>query len=168
MIDHLSPYEGVVFGALIGLGILSMLSAEENTQTVGACLLAAGFWGGVIALVRALVHREPGGLYVISFVAALIAGLMKFFVFSDLGKDGGNRVIWTFIIGIGLAGLVGTALNALIRKPPEDPEAAAKQASPDLDESEEAAPLHGMDEAVEESAAATDEVPPEDSAPDLP
>lgn len=59
-------------------------------------------------------------------------------------------------------------MNALIRKPPEDPEAAAKQASPDLDESEEAAPLHGMDEAVEESAATTDEVPPEDSAPDLP
>lgn len=60
MIDHLTPYEGVIFGALIGMGIISMLSAEENTQTVGACLLAAGFWGGVIALVRALVHREPG------------------------------------------------------------------------------------------------------------
>ena len=167
MIDHLTPYEGVIFGALIGMGIISMLSAEENTQTVGACLFAAGFWGGVIALVRALVHREPGGLYVISFVAALIAGLMKFFVFSDLGKDGGNRVIWTFIIGIGIAGLVGTALNALIRKPPEDPEAAAKQAAPKPDESEEAAPLHGMDEAPSEAGAPTDEVPPED-APDLP
>lgn len=100
-------------------------------------------------------------------MAALIAGLMKFFVFSDLGKDGGNRVIWTFIIGIGIAGLVGTALNALIRKPPEDPEAAAKQAAPELDESEGAAPLRGMDEAPSETGAPTDEVPPED-APDLP
>ena len=168
MIDYLTPYEGVIYGALIGLGIISMLSAEENTQLVGACLLAAGFWGGVIALVRALVHREPGGLYVISFVAALIAGLMKFFVFSDLGKDGGNRVIWTFIIGIGIAGLVGTALNALIRKPPEDPQAAAEQATPDLDESAGAVPLHGMDEVGGQPAAQTEDVSPEDSAPDLP
>ena len=168
MIDHLTPYEGVVFGALIALGLLSMLSAEENTQMVGACLLAAGFWGGVIALVRALLHREPGVLYVISFVSALMAGLMVLFVFSDLGEDGGNRVIWTFVIGIGIAGLVGTALNALIRQPPEDPEAAAKQAAPDLEDSAGVAPFPEMDDDAGEPATETDEATPEDSAPDLP
>lgn len=148
MIDHLTPYEGVLFGAMIALGLFSMLSPEVNVQTVGAWLLAAGFWGGVIALVRALAHREPGGLYLISFVAALIAGLLKFFVFPDLGKDGGNRVIWTFIIGIGVAGLVGTALNALIRKPPEDPHDAVNQALPSSEDTPGAAPLRGEDEST--------------------
>lgn len=122
MIDHLTPYEGVVFGAIIALGILSMLSSEENTQMVGACLLAAGFWGGVIALVRALLHREAGSLYVLCAIGALIAGLIKYFVLAEMGQNGGNRIIWTFIIGIGLCGVIGIALNALIHKPKEEVE----------------------------------------------
>lgn len=149
MIDHLTPFEGVVFGGIIALGILSMLSPEENTQLIGAILLAAGFWGGVVSLVRALAHREAGSLYVFCFVGALIAGLVKFFVFPDVGQDGGNRVIWAFIIGIGVAGVVGIALNALIRKPPDDPESARQQAEEAEVASDGAMPLQGNDEAPE-------------------
>ncbi|PNL43366.1 transglycosylase [Mobiluncus mulieris] len=122
MIDYLTPFEGVVFGGIIALGILAMLSPEDTTQMIGAILLTAGFWGGVIALIRGLLHREPGSLYLLSFVGALISGLVKFFVFPDFGQDGESNVIWAFIVGIGIAGIVGTGLNALIRKPPEEPE----------------------------------------------
>lgn len=158
MIDYLTPFEGVVFGGIIALGILSMLSAEENTQTIGAILLAAGFWGGVIALVRALVHKSPGSLYVLSFVGALIAGLVKFFVFPDVGHDGNGRVIWAFIIGIGITGIVGVALNAVIRKPKEDPEEALNQAQQTADRPEEMpAPSENNDDTEEEDAEETEE-----------
>lgn len=147
MIDHLTPFEGVVFGGIIALGILSMLSPEDSTQFIGAILLSAGFWGGVIALVRGLLHREPGSLYVLSFVGALIAGLVKFFVFPDVGQNGGATVIWAFIIGIGITGIVGIALNALIRKPPEEPEEspAPTAQSPEETAETQAAPLSGED-----------------------
>lgn len=147
MIDHLTPFEGVVFGGIIALGILCMLSPEDATQMIGAILLTAGFWGGVIALVRGLLHREPGSLYLLSFVGSLIAGLVKFFVFPDVGQDGGSNVIWAFIIGIGITGIVGIALNALIRKPPEETEnpLAMPPQSPEEPPEMQAAPLSGED-----------------------
>ncbi len=42
MIDYLTPFEGVVFGGIIALGIIAMLSPEDNTQMIGAILLTAG------------------------------------------------------------------------------------------------------------------------------
>lgn len=124
MIDYLTPYEGVVFGGIIALGLLMIISAQDTTQFIGAVLLMGGVWGGVITLVRSLLHREPGGLYLLCFVGALIAGLVKWFVFPELSHSGFERIVWTFIFGIGITGLVGVALNALIRQPPENSEEA--------------------------------------------
>lgn len=157
MMDHLTPFEGVVFGGIIALGILSMLSPEDSTQMIGAIFLAAGFWGGIIALVRALLHREPGSLYVFSFVGALIAGLIKFFVFPD-AQESTEPVIWAFIIGIGITGVVGIALNALIRKPEEEdePDSALQQAK-DAEKDNgilQAPPLAGED--ADETAVSSD------------
>ena len=121
MIDHLTPYEGVVFGGLIALGLLSMLSADSTTQFVGGVLLCAGFWGGVLTLVRGLLHRRAGSLYVLCLVASLVAGLVKFFVFPEAIFNGSANIIWVFIFGVGIAGLIGTTQNALIRAPKDQP-----------------------------------------------
>lgn len=122
MIDYLTPFEGVVFGGIIAIGILCMLSPADSTQMFGAVLLTAGFWGGAFALVRGLLHRGVGSWYLLSFVGALIAGLVKFFVFPDTDQSYPSPVIWPIITGVGVAGIIGTLLNAVIHKPKDDSE----------------------------------------------
>lgn len=131
MIDHLTPAEGVVFAALIALGIIGLGWGSDSTQFVAAIVLAAGFWGGTVALVRGLLHRPAGGLYLLMAMGATLALVIKYVVFpSDSIED--DRYFWVLLGGAALGGVVGTALNALIRpeKQPVRPVPTPSQAAP--------------------------------------
>lgn len=152
MIDHLTPAEGVVFGAMIALGIMGVAWGGDSTQLVCGVVLAAGFWGGAVTLLRALFHRRSGSLYTLLFILGAVALLVKYMVFPADSFES-DKYLWVLLGGVTLSGLMGFLLTVLIKEPRDvedleatDPDAVSTTEGPvpeGLSSAEETAPTPG-------------------------
>ncbi|MDO5671624.1 MAG: hypothetical protein Q4G30_02030 [Actinomycetaceae bacterium] len=121
MIDHLTPFEGITFGSLVMLGLFSVVWGGEGTNiTIGAMALGIGVIGGLLTFIRALAEKPASSIYLMVFALGLIGILITIFVFPD-EKFSAKSMLWIGLIGALGSGVLGIALNALIRAPEPEP-----------------------------------------------
>lgn len=119
MIDHLTKYEGIVFGGLIALGMSVVTWADYPTTVFsGGTILGAAVLGGCVTLLRALAQKPAGSIYFTIFTLGLFGFLVRLFVFPS-PEAIVNDKSWIAILSLLGCGVVGIALNALIREDPK-------------------------------------------------
>lgn len=149
MIDHLTPYEGVTFGALVALGVAMMAWGSGDNRMVAVSILATGVIGGLMTLFRGLAHKPASTGYMLLIFVGLILLALKLFVFPD---SSGNREsnAWLGIYGMLASGIVGIGLNAIFREQHKSISELDEEA-----EDENASQLPPEEEAEEEENAPT-------------